>query len=133
METKDFEFWKPHLLSSQVKAWNTLEGSFGKGVGKLPAGKWNTRLRSTAGRAIIEKGYIELSSKLFQVYPEGFIIDIIPHELAHIAAYRVFQDDGHGKGWHSMMDALGITRKDRRCWTHANMLECRQMFWKTNS
>lgn len=130
METQSFDFWAPHLNRAHKKAWADLVSAYGPGVGALPAAKWNKRLTSTAGRAFVEKGVIELSPKIFQVYPEGYILDIIPHELAHVAAFRFFQDDGHGKGWHRMMDTLGITRKDRRCWTEANMLKCREIFWR---
>lgn len=40
-------------------------------------------------------------------------MDTIPHECAHIAAYRIFcyglqRGESHGKPWAEMMQALGL-------------------------
>ena len=74
---------------------------------------FNPRLRSTAGRAFLETGVIELNQKLFNENKDAFMLDTIPHELAHIVAYQVFADKGHGYGWYSVMTTLGIEGK--RC------------------
>lgn len=130
MDAKPFEFWKPHLLDAQAGAWHRLRAALGNAIGPVPPINWNKRLTVTAGMAYFDRSIVSLSPKIFQVYPEGFILDIIPHELAHIAAFRAFKDTGHGQGWKRAMDALGITRKDRRCWSDESMLECREMFWR---
>lgn len=71
---------------------------------------FNNRLKTTAGRAFLEKDpqYIDLSTELMEQYPEEFCRVIIPHELAHIAAYNVYNDHGHRKGWKTIMNQLGL-------------------------
>lgn len=70
----------------------------------------NNRLKTTAGRAFIEgtPQYIDLSTELFWQYTENFIIDTIPHELAHLVAYTIYGDSGHGKGWKSILSQFNI-------------------------
>ena len=73
-----------------------------------PAVKYNKRLKTTAGRAFIDSKppYFDLSNDLLWQYPDTVIEDTVPHELAHIAAYIVFGDCGHGKDWKSVMVAI---------------------------
>lgn len=73
-----------------------------------PPIKLNNRLKTTAGRAFFEANYIDLSPELFWEHTENFTQDTIPHELAHIAAYRVFGDEGHGTGWKMTLQRVGI-------------------------
>ena len=73
-----------------------------------PAVKYNARLKTTAGRAFFDSNppYFDLSLELLWQYPDTVIEDTVPHELAHIAAYIVFGDCGHGKAWKSVMLAI---------------------------
>jgi SprT protein len=70
----------------------------------------NNRLKTTAGRAFIEDvpQRIDLSTELFAQYTERMIGDTIPHELAHLVAFTVYGDRGHGRGWYSVLDHMGI-------------------------
>jgi SprT protein len=70
----------------------------------------NNRLKSTAGRAFIADvpQRIDLSTDLFTQYTEHMIQDTIPHELAHLVAYTIHGDKGHGKGWYSVLENMGI-------------------------
>lgn len=70
----------------------------------------NNRLKTTAGRAFIEQDpqYIDLSTELFEQYPNEFCTVIIPHELAHCVAFLVYNDYGHGKSWKKIMKELGL-------------------------
>lgn len=70
----------------------------------------NNRLKTTAGRAFYENNpqYIDLSTELFWEYTEEFLRDTIPHELAHLVAYTVYGDPGHGKGWKEVVSHMGI-------------------------
>ena len=77
-------------------------------IGKVPEIKINARLKTTAGRAFLEENYIDLSAELFWEHTENFTSDTIPHELAHMVAYRVFGDEGHGKGWYSIIEQFDI-------------------------
>ena len=97
-----------------VRAWDKLGRAYGKAaLGAIPTMVMNNRLKSTAGRAWIESGKIDLSTKLMLNFPREFIMQTIPHEAAHIAAYRVFgygmgRGEVHGKPWQDCMIALDL-------------------------
>lgn len=93
--------------------WVKAVARFGSAVGELPIIKMNKRLTSTAGRAFIEHGYIDLSCFLLERNAEYYKIDTIPHELCHMIAFRLYKDEGHGKGWKYVMQELGVNGK--RC------------------
>ena len=63
---------------------------------------------TTAGRAWLQQWRIQLNEQLCKENTEDFMNDTIPHEVAHLVAYKVFGDDGHGEGWRSVMRALGL-------------------------
>lgn len=102
--------------------WTILRNHYPQIQAATPAVKLNKRLKSTAGRAFIESvpQYIELSHDLFSLYPEEFQTDTIPHELAHLVAYTVFNDPGHGKGWKTVMCTIGV--EPNRCHNMVNTL-----------
>jgi SprT protein len=77
----------------------------------------NGRLTSTAGRAFLEEGRLEFSKVLYAQNEEQFLNDTVPHELAHIVAYRVFGDRGHGVHWKQVMNFLGF--EATRCHSYA--------------
>lgn len=73
----------------------------------------NNRLKTTAGRAWLEAGKVDISTSLMLDFPRHIITDTIPHECAHIAALRVYnyglqRGESHGKPWAEMMQALGL-------------------------
>ena len=63
---------------------------------------------TTAGRAWLTQWRIQLNEQLCKENLQDFMNDTIPHEVAHLVAYKVFGDDGHGDGWRSVMRALGL-------------------------
>lgn len=77
-------------------------------LGNTPRVVLNARLKTTAGRAFLEGGYIELSPELMWEHTENFCRDTIPHELAHLVAYRIHGDQGHGKGWKHIIKQFNI-------------------------
>jgi SprT protein len=77
----------------------------------------NGRLTSTAGRAFLEEGRLEFSKVLYIQNVEKFLEDTVPHELAHIVAFRVFGDKGHGVHWKHIMNFLGYDAN--RCHNYA--------------
>jgi len=90
--------------------WNIIRKHYPELSPNTPRVVLNNRLKTTAGRAFIENNppYIDLSTELFWEYTEQFTEDTIPHELAHIAAYILFGDSGHGKGWYTVLNTVGI-------------------------
>jgi SprT protein len=81
---------------------------FGEKIGELPDVVMNARLTSTGGRAFLKGGYIDLSCYLLHNNPEEFKNVVIPHELAHHIAFRLYQDKGHGSAWKNCMVKLGL-------------------------
>lgn len=90
--------------------WNKFRQVYPQLSKQYPAVKLNNRLKTTAGRAFIENNpqYIDLSTELFWEHTEEFLYDTIPHELAHLVAYTIYGDPGHGKGWYSIVHQFGI-------------------------
>lgn len=100
--------------------WDKLRKVYPQIQKVYPKVKLNNRLKTTAGRAWIDKApqYIDLSTELFWEYTEQFLCDTIPHELAHLVAYTVYGDEGHGKGWYSVLERMGI--QTSRCHSMVN-------------
>ena len=69
----------------------------------------NGRLTSTAGRAFIAEGRMDFSKVLYSQNEEAFLADTVPHEFAHIVAYRVYGSTGHDASWRKVMEMLGYT------------------------
>jgi hypothetical protein len=51
---------------------------------------------------------ITMSAKWMLAKPDVFPDNVIPHELAHIVAWRIYKDPGHGKGWQTVINSVGI-------------------------
>ena len=95
-----------HFADYQVDFWwNKAKEIFGN-IGEKPKCVLNNRLKSTGGRAFIEHGYIDLSVSLLRDNMDYYAKDTIPHELAHMIAFRLYQDRGHGKAWKYVAQTL---------------------------
>jgi predicted SprT family Zn-dependent metalloprotease len=70
---------------------------------------WNDRLTTTAGRAFLRLGSIELNPRLLSRAPEQ-VPTVLTHEAAHIAAFRLFGANipAHGRHWRSLMRIAGL-------------------------
>lgn len=88
--------------------WLKAKKVYGDKIGALPPVKLNARLTSTAGRAWLQEGFIDLSCYLMSNNPEEFAKNTIPHELCHMIAWRLYQDKGHGKPWKHTMMTMGL-------------------------
>lgn len=79
---------------------------------------WNSRMRSTAGRAWSQAAKVELNPLLLAC-PEGELDRTLRHELAHLVAHhraaraqrRRIQP--HGPEWHEACADLGIAGEER--------------------
>ncbi len=69
---------------------------------------WNDRLTTTAGRAFLELGQIELNPRLLQ-RAVAQVEPVLVHEAAHLAAHRLFGPNipAHGRHWRSLMRLAG--------------------------
>lgn len=73
---------------------------------------WNDRLKTSAGRAFVRHGRIELNPHLLGRAPEQVQM-VLTHEAAHIAAARLFGPavPAHGRHWRSLMRLAGLPPK----------------------
>lgn len=68
-----------------------------------PRVSMNNRLKTTAGRAILAENIVEYSPEIFGENFAEFASLIIPHELGHFVAHKLYGDCGHGADWHKVM------------------------------
>lgn len=70
---------------------------------------WHTRLSGTcAGQADLRNNVLLFNPDIFLRNKEHFLKIIVPHEVAHLVAFRVFGDTGHGPDWKRVMVRLGL-------------------------
>lgn len=69
---------------------------------------WNGRLSTTAGRAFVKSGLIELNPTLLAKSLDQ-VDSVLIHEAAHVAAYRLFgaKIPAHGRHWRALMRHAG--------------------------
>lgn len=97
-----------------VRAWGTLVRQYGKReMGTIPTIVINRRLKTTAGRAWLRDNKIDISERLMLDFPREIIMQTIPHEVAHVAAFRLFnyglnRGESHGEPWQYIMTDLGL-------------------------
>lgn len=98
------------VIAKADSTWLLLQRLYPQIQRTRPLVKYNKRLKTTAGRAFYEASpqYIDLSHDLLWQHHEEMINVVVPHELAHLAAYTVFGDTGHGEGWKIMMGRVGL-------------------------
>jgi len=66
-------------------------------------------LRGTVGgRAYLRENKMTFQPVLFEQNKKDYFDNIIPHEVAHLVAWRVYGDNGHGAGWKRVMRDLGL-------------------------
>jgi len=71
--------------------------------------RWNKRLSTSAGRAFVQLGRVELNPTLLGDNPDH-IAAVLAHEAAHVAAWRLFGPaaNNHGRQWRSLMRLAGF-------------------------
>lgn len=94
--------------------WKKIQANY-PSVGDVPSVRLNKRLKARMGYAQMYCGkeeqnleFVSLSVDFFWLNTQKFVDLVIPHELMHIAAWRVFADKGHGKAWKKMMREFGL-------------------------
>ncbi len=103
--------WKDVLPSeeeiAEKVAW--ILGSWGCERPACLEVRWNFRLRTAAGRAVLEKDLrVELNPHLLARHPEQFLPTLV-HELAHIMVFCLYgrTPKAHGSEWQSLMRRAG--------------------------
>jgi SprT protein len=104
------------VLDAVSSAITTLRTATGYGL-PLPCIVYRSRGR-TAGRAFFFRNVISLNpGYLNNGELDAMLTRTIPHEVAHLFAYVVYKDRGHGRGWSHMMYKLGLPAK--RCHSYS--------------
>jgi predicted SprT family Zn-dependent metalloprotease len=69
--------------------------------------RWNPRLRTTAGRAFLRTGVVELNPILLARHPAE-TRKVVIHEFAHLVAHKLRpREPAHGPTWRALMRAAG--------------------------
>lgn len=79
---------------------------------KVPTVIFNTRLRTTAGRAWGgQKNLIEINASLYEKVGLKGMLQTIVHEFAHIVCFQKYPNVrvGHGRAWKQEMSIMGAS------------------------
>ncbi len=69
--------------------------------------RWNARLRTTVGRAVLDDMLVELNPRLLARHPEE-LRPVLVHEAGHLVAHRLHRAGGdHGPVWKALMRRAG--------------------------
>ena len=68
---------------------------------------WNARMRSAAGRAMLQTLTVEINPKL-QQFGTQEVLNTVLHEIAHLVAWSRSRHRGHGAPWKQACADLGI-------------------------
>lgn len=97
---------KPILIAITERlgeAWNF------RGLGRKVSVRYNPRLRSTAGRALLDDCCVELNTRLLREHPEEFV-GVLAHELAHIVVQlRYGRVAPHGLHFRTLLRAVNLS------------------------
>jgi SprT protein len=82
---------------------------FGPRIG-LPSISFDLRGASTVAQAWVGENHIQLNAGALVADEARFSAEVIPHELAHLLAYRIYGAEiaPHGDEWQKIMGALGV-------------------------
>ncbi len=73
--------------------------------------RYNSRLRSTLGRAILDDCSVELNTRLLREHPKE-LVGVLAHELAHVVVHlRYGRVPPHGLAFRTLMRALNLSDK----------------------
>ena len=69
--------------------------------------RWNPRLRTTVGRAVLDDMMVELNPILLARHPDQ-VRHVLVHEAAHLVVQRLFGNQpAHGRIWKAYMRKAG--------------------------
>jgi len=84
------------------------EQKFGK-VFELPKLSFELNSSHVAGQALLRSWKIKINPEFLEQYPDKIISRTVPHEVAHLVAYKVYPyaKQHHGPEWKSVAVKLG--------------------------
>ena len=70
---------------------------------------YNPKLRTTLGRAVLDRNLVELNTRLLAEHPDQ-LVETLVHELAHVAVHiRYGSVPPHGRHFRTMMRAVSMS------------------------
>ncbi len=109
-----FELWGPEALRRELdrllRIWDC------EALRAVILIRWNPRLRTTVGRALLESMIVELNPRLLARYPKE-LPSILAHEAAHLVVRRLHGSGPrpHGRIWKSYMRRVGESTRATHC------------------
>ncbi len=96
-----------------INSWEQLKISFPELSQPMPEILIKSNMASKRDYALasFERNKIVLSHKEFVLNFDLYMSDIILHEVAHFAAYHIYNCINHGKGWKKCCEMLKIKKK----------------------
>lgn len=67
------------------------------------------RMGLKAGVAYFLRNEIKINPDYFAANLRDMLYRTLPHEAAHLIAFKLYGDNGHGAGWKKVMRRLGLT------------------------
>ncbi len=110
------DVWTPDRPLPGKAVLNTITARLGgawdfNGLERRARVRYNPRLRSTLGRAILDDCCVELNTRLLREHREE-LIGVLAHELAHVVVHlRYGQVAPHGLAFRTLMRALNLSDK----------------------
>ena len=98
--------WPPETIEATFAELLTLWQA--EELGEVLRWRWNSRLRTTLGRASFEDWTVELNPILLARHPAE-MRPLLVHELAHLVVVRLHghREPAHGQRWKTLMVAAG--------------------------
>ncbi len=122
-----------HTLATGIamRTWEKLRKQYPSIQVRYPKVIIDNRLKVTAGLAYCEETpqYVRLSLEFMMQHPKVMCDVIIPHEMAHLAAFTAYGDNGHGDGWASVMEFLGLPAEEYHTMTNYMHVDRMQQKW----
>lgn len=115
----DITAQKKACLAEIERAYQIVETKYGRSVPRVPV-EFSNKLTRCAGTAGFTRNRltgkltptrIKLSLPLLRLNGDTFINRTPAHEAMHIAAYALFNNDGHGPVWKGLMRLVGRDEK----------------------
>ena len=74
-----------------------------------PMPSFDLKLRGRAvGKAYLDYNFFRINREMAQREGDALINRTVPHEIAHLIAWKICKDKGHGEGWKKVMRLLGL-------------------------
>ena len=94
------------LVGERVRHFiNEANRLYGKNM-EMPGWSWKQSGR-IAGQASLLSWKLTFNPDYFTHYHDRMLSQTVPHEVAHLVAYKIFGDRGHGRFWKMVMRHFG--------------------------